>query len=195
MNKKIKRLKQVEMMDKKNNLVWIDLEMTGLNTTQDVIVEAAMIITDNALNIVYKGQSIVIHQSTTALSVMDAWVKEHHTKSGLLKEVEVSTVHLEDAQEMLLRAVQEFCIPKKSPLCGNSVWQDAIFLNRYMPRLMDFLHYRIIDVSSVKEVVTRWYPHNPHARFQKKDMHRALPDIEESIEELKHYRKYFFVQS
>ena len=180
-------------MDKKQNLVWIDLEMTGLRPEKDVILEYAMIITDGSLNILYTGPHLVIHYPATATALvgMDAWVREHHSK-GLLQAVEQSTTTIEQAQEQIIQVLQEYCVAGKSPLCGNSVWQDAIFMRAYMPRVMDYLHYRIIDVSSVKELVRRWYSNEQGAYFVKKDTHRALTDIQESIEELKHYQRLFF---
>jgi len=180
-------------MNKKDNLIWIDLEMTGLNPEKNVILEIASIITDKELNIIDKGPSLIIHQPNSALDSMDEWSKNQHTKSGLLDNVRNSQISLDKAEQQTLDFVKTHCLPRESPLCGNSVWQDRIFLYRYMPTLLSYLHYRIIDVTSFKEVVMRWYPGNPHAFFEKKDAHRALQDINESIEELKQYRKYFFV--
>lgn len=182
-------------MDKKKTLVWIDLEMTGLNPHVHTIVEIATIITDNELNILHTGPSIVINQPDEALERMDNWVRNQHTKSGLLSAIKASTITMQQAEEQTLALLQQYCIERTAPLCGNSVWQDANFMRHYMPKLLNFLNYRIIDVTSVKEVVNRWYPNNPHTFFVKKDMHRALIDIEESIEELKYYRKHFFVNA
>ena len=179
-------------MDKKDNLVWIDLEMTGLSE-KDVILEIASIVTDKNLNVVEQGPSLVIHQSEAVLDKMNSVVKEFHKKSGLIEEVLCSTTILKDAEEQTLNFIKEYCLPETAPLCGNSVWQDRAFLRIYMPRLLSYLHYRLIDVTSFKEVIVRWYPKDPHAFFEKKDIHRALDDIKESIAELAHYRKYFFV--
>ncbi len=180
-------------MNTKDRLVWIDLEMTGLDAQKDLILEFAMIITDNDLNVVAPKAHYVIHQSQAGLSTMDAWVREHHTKSGLIGQVSQATMSVDAVEQEALALLREHCSPKKAPLCGNSIWQDAIFLRRYMPQLMDFLHYRIVDVSSIKEVIKRWYPKNKEAHFTKSDTHRALQDIEESIAELAWYRKKFFV--
>jgi oligoribonuclease len=186
------RISKRFFVDKKNRLVWIDLEMTGLNAQEDFILEFAMIITDNNLALLHTGPEAVIHQSESALSKMDAWVRKHHTKSGLLAAVVQSKVCIEDVEQEALAIIQKHCAPQEALLCGNSIWQDALFLRRYMPKLMQFLHYRMIDVSSIKEVIRRWYPDDKQAHFVKSDTHRALKDIEESIGELAHYRKIFF---
>ncbi len=175
------------------NLVWIDLEMTGLNPDNDVILEIATIVTDSALNILQEGPYLIIHQSDKMLDKMDEWVRTQHTKTGLVEKVRSSTLSLEQAEEKTLNFIREYCKQGMSPLCGNSVWQDRAFMRKYMPRIIDFLHYRIIDVSSIKELVLRWYADNPKSEFEKKDAHRALEDIRESIAELEHYRKHFFV--
>ncbi len=175
------------------NLAWIDLEMTGLDPEINTIIEIASLVTDNDLNLIASGPSIVINQSSVILASMDEWNIEHHTASGLVREVEQSTISLEHAQELTLNFLKQHCAEKVSPLCGNSVWQDRIFLAKYMPAIDAFLNYRIIDVSSIKEVVRRWYPKSPEQKFSKPDNHRACQDIEQSVEELKHYRKYFFV--
>lgn len=180
-------------MKKKENLVWIDLEMTGLDTEVDTILEIATIITDGGLTILEEGPSLVIHQPDYVLDAMGEWVKDTHGKSGLTQAVKDSKVTLEQAELETLTFIQKYCQQKKGVLCGNSVWQDRNFLARYMPRITDYLHYRLVDVTSVKELLYRWYPGSPHLSFKKQDMHRALPDIFESIEELRHYRKYFFI--
>ncbi|HZW60943.1 MAG TPA: oligoribonuclease, partial [Candidatus Babeliales bacterium] len=179
-------------MNKKENLVWIDLEMTGLNVETDVILEIATIITDGNLTVLHKGPELVIHCSNDKLENMDPWVKNTHAKSGLTRAVQQSSVTVAQAEQETLAMIREFCEPKMVPLCGNSVWNDRIFLSKYMPQLLNFLHYRLIDVTSVKEIVQRWYPYDPNINFLKKDMHRAMVDIEESIEELRHYRAHFF---
>lgn len=182
-------------MNKKENLVWIDLEMTGLDPNRDVIVEIATIITDGELNILHKGASLVIYHNDDILNYMDTWVKDQHTKTGLVEDIRRSSLTVEQAEEQTLQIIMQYCQERKGILCGNSVWQDAVFMRRYMPKITNYLNYRIIDVTSIKEVVIRWYPNNPNTFFAKRDMHRALIDIEESIEELKHYRKNFFIPS
>lgn len=174
-----------------SNLVWIDLEMTGLDPDQNTILEIASIVTTNNLDIVAQGPSFVIHQDESALALMDDWNWKHHTASGLVDAVRSSTITLELAQEQTLAFLGEYAQKNLSPLCGNSVWQDRAFLRKHMPGVDDFLNYRIIDVSSIKEVIKRWYPQNPHANFVKVENHRAAEDILQSVEELAHYRTYF----
>lgn len=175
-----------------SNLVWIDLEMTGLNPDKDVILEIATIVTTSSLDIVAQGPSFIVGVEESILASMDVWNTTHHTRSGLVEKVRESSLTVEEAQEATLQFLKEHTQPGISPLCGNSVWQDRAFLRRQMPQLDAFLNYRIIDVSSVKEVIKRWYPRNPHSFFVKTENHRALEDIEQSIEELKHYRDFFF---
>lgn len=182
-------------MKKKQFLVWLDLEMTGLNVDVDVILEIATIITDNELQIVAEGPSLIIHQPQAALDLMDEWVRNQHTKTGLIDAVIKSPITLAVAQEETLDFIKEFCPPRDGVLCGNSVWQDRAFLRKYMPRITDYLHYRLIDVSSVKELAQRWYPKSPYLKFEKPDNHRALEDVRNSIKELGHYRKYFFKET
>ena len=179
-------------MNKKQNLVWIDLEMTGLNAEIDRILEASIMITDGDLNILHEGLRFVIHQPEDVLEKMDTWCKDIHGKSGLSDEVRASTTTVEYAQEHMLEVIKQFCEEHKGVLAGNSVWQDRTFLGRYMPDLVSYLHYRLLDVSSLKEIIVRWYPHDSQARFKKSDTHRALTDIRESIAELAHYREHFF---
>lgn len=177
------------------NLVWLDLEMTGLSPEIDHIVEIASVITDGQLNVLEEGPSLVIHQPEEVLALMGPWVKDQHGKSGLTKAVQESTVSLEQAERETLEFIKKHCPPQTGLLCGNSIWQDRSFLRRYMPSITDYLNYRMVDVTSVKEMVHRWYPGNPHLDFPKSDKHRALPDVFESMEELRHYRKYFFISS
>lgn len=177
----------------KNNLVWMDLEMTGLEPEEERIIEIATVITDNQLHILAEGPSLVIHQSPSVLKRMDAWNLKHHKKSGLLEEVAASKVSVKEAEEKTLEFVKEYCILKKSPLCGNSVHHDRRFLIKYMPKLNDYLHYRLIDVSTVKFLVKGWYPKDKNQPKKKKN-HRALQDVRESIEELEYYRKHYFKQ-
>jgi len=175
------------------NFVWIDLEMTGLNPDVDVILEIATIITDEQLNIIDQGPHLIIGQFEEKLAVMNDWVKKTHTKSGLLDKVRASTVLVEEAEEQTMNFITQYCKAETAVLCGNSVWQDRAFMRKYMPRIIEYLNYRLIDVSSIKTVVRRWYPQSPQKDYKKDDKHRALDDILESIQELKHYRRYFFV--
>lgn len=179
---------------KKNGLfVWIDLEMTGLDSSKDVILEIATMITDSNLNIIAQGPLCVIHQSEKHIVAMNEWCQKHHAQSGLVEAVRQSTTTLEHATAKTLQFIRTHCEPQTGILSGNSVWQDRIFLAKYMPEIVEYLHYRIIDVSSVKNLVHRWYAHDKYSSFKKSDSHRAYDDIQESIAELKHYRKYFFV--
>ena len=179
----------------KSNLVWIDLEMTGLDLSKDVILEIATVVTTNDLELIAQGPNFVIHHPEETLAHMDDWNKKHHGASGLLTAVRDSTITLELAQEQTLAFIAEHAQKNLSPLCGNSVWQDRRFLQKYMPLVDDFLNYRIIDVSSIKEVIKRWYPDDPYENFVKVENHRAAEDILQSIEELAHYRDYFFCEN
>ncbi len=181
-------------MKKKDRIVWLDLEMTGLNVDVDVILEIATIITDNQLNTIAEGPALVIHQPHSALELMDEWVRKQHAKTGLTDAVTKSSIMLAVAHEETLHFVKEHCGPQEGVLAGNSVWQDRMFLRKYMPRLNEYFHYRIIDVSSIKELAARWYPQSQFLKFAKPDNHRALQDVQYSIKELAHYRKYFFVK-
>jgi oligoribonuclease len=170
----------------------MDLEMTGLEPERDTIIEMATLITDGDLNIVAEGPELVIHQDPARFDQMDDWNKEHHTKSGLWARVVASTIQLAEAERLTLEFLRAHVGPKESPLCGNSVWQDRRFLVRYMPALEAHLHYRLVDVSTIKELCGRWDPDT--WRFGKaKGAHRALDDIRESIDELRHYRQKLFV--
>jgi oligoribonuclease len=173
-----------------DNLVWIDLEMTGLDPDRDVIIEVAVLITDGDLNIIADGPDFAIHRSNKALSVMNAWNRRTHHGSGLIKRVKASDVTIEQAEAEVLEFVQQWTMKGKSPLCGNSVHQDRRFLYGEMPQLIDWLSYRIVDVSTVKELATRWYP--DLEKFAKQERHRALDDIRESIDELRWYRQQIF---
>lgn len=171
-------------------LVWMDLEMTGLDPERDGIIEIATLVTDGDLNILAEGPELVVHQSPSRFETMDDWNKEHHTKSGLWAKVVASEVSLEEAERQTLAFVKAYTGTKASPLCGNSIWQDRRFLVRYMPLLDAYLHYRLVDVSSVKELAARWYPELKYAK--KKGAHRALDDIRESVDELRFYRHALF---
>ena len=175
----------------KRNLVWIDLEMTGLDPEKERIIEIATVITDGDIQIVAEGPSLVIHQSDRLLKKMDAWNQKQHARSGLIGRVRASEVTMRQAERETLAFIKEYCPAKTSPLCGNSVHHDRRFLIRYMPRLNDYLHYRNIDVSTVKALVQRWYP-KAKDEPKKKDAHLALMDVKESIEELKFLRQTFF---
>lgn len=174
-----------------NHLIWIDLEMTGLDPEKHVILEIASVVTDDNLEIVAEGPDIAIHHPKETLLTMEQWSKTQHTSSGLIDRVEASPYHCRKAEEMTLEFLSHYSKKGLSPLCGNSVWQDRRFLARYMPSLNEFLHYRNIDVSSIKELVKRWYPALPH--FKKQKAHQASIDIKESIGELKYYRQRVFL--
>jgi len=169
----------------------MDLEMTGIDPEKHVILEIATIITDSDLEVVADGLTIAIYQSEEVLSVMDQWARVHHEQSGLLDSVRTSPYDCQRAEEKTLKLLSLHCQKGKSPLCGNSIWQDRRFLVKYMPNLEAFLHYRNIDVSSIKELVKRWYPALPS--FKKQSAHLALDDIKESINELKYYRQRVFL--
>ncbi|MBU2512991.1 oligoribonuclease [bacterium] len=177
-------------MNNSNLLVWMDLEMTGLIPAEDKILEIATVITDIALNVVEQGPELVIHQADKVLGDMNDWCQEHHGKSGLTERVRVSQINEFEAEERTLEFLKQHINPGEVPLCGNSIHQDRNFLAQYMPRLHEFLHYRNIDVSSVKELTYRWYPELP--KFKKSNTHTALQDILESIEELKYYKEKIF---
>jgi oligoribonuclease len=175
-------------------LVWMDLEMTGLDHTTDAIVEIATVVSDDDLTIVAEGPDLVIHQPDDVLARMDPIVVEMHTRSGLLEAIRASTVTLEEAGVATLGFIREHVPePRSVPLCGNSIGTDRRFLAAYLPEIEAHLHYRSIDVSSIKELVRRWYPKIGQARPQKVGQHRALDDIRESIDELRYYRERVFV--
>ncbi len=178
------------MMQSANNLIWIDLEMTGLDTMRDYIIELATVITDNELGILAAGPVIVIHQPDTVLDAMDEWNRKHHTESGLIEQVRQSRYTEADAEPMTLEFIKQYVPPETSPMCGNSVCQDRRFLHRFMPELERYFHYRNLDVSTVKELVRRWAP--KLRTFDKTSAHRAREDIYESIEELRYYRALAF---
>lgn len=177
-------------------LVWMDLEMTGLDPARDTIVEIATIVTDDELEIVAVGPDLVVHQPPEALAVMDPFVVDMHTRSGLLTQIAASTISLDEAGQRTLAFIQEH-VPEagKVPLCGNSIGMDRRFLSAYLPEIEHWLHYRSIDVSSIKELVKRWYPTIDGVRLGKNGSHRALDDIRASIEELRFYRSHVFVDA
>src|SRR5574343_1554719 len=174
-----------------NNLIWIDLEMTGLDPDNDLIIEIATVVTDKNLNILAEGPVIAVHQSDAALAAMDEWNQKHHGESGLIQRVKWSTVGTVDAETLTLEFLKQWVPAKASPICGNSICQDRRFLYRHMPKLEAYFHYRNLDVSTVKELARRWYP-DLLQRFTKKSSHLALDDVKDSIEELRYYRQYFF---
>ena len=174
-----------------NALIWIDLEMTGLDTQSDFILEIATIVTDAELNILAEGPVLAVHQPDAVLAAMDDWNRRTHAGSGLVERVRASTLTAAEAERATLAFVQQYVGRHKSPLCGNSICQDRRFLSRLMPQLEDWLHYRNLDVSTIKEIARRWKPAIIEG-FQKKNTHKALDDIRESIEELRYYRQHFF---
>ncbi len=174
-------------------LVWMDLEMTGLDHTSDVIVEIATLVTDDELQIVAEGPDLVVHQPDDVLARMDPFVVDMHTRSGLLDQIRASTMSLEDAGAETLAFIREHCpVERTVPLCGNSIGTDRRFLAAYLPEIEEYLHYRSVDVSSLKELVRRWYPDALNARGWKQGSHRALDDIRESVSELQLYRDLVF---
>jgi len=174
-------------------LVWMDLEMTGLDHTSDVIVEIATLITDDDLEIVAEGPDLVIHQPDDVLERMEQVVVDMHTRSGLLDQIRASTMTLEAAGAETLAFIREHCPAARTvPLCGNSIGTDRRFLAAYLPEIEEYLHYRSVDVSSIKELVRRWYPDVLGARGYKQGSHRALDDIRESVDELRGYRDLVF---
>lgn len=179
-------------MEKKSNLIWIDLEMSGLKPETDQILEIATIVTDKDLNILAEGPSLVVHQPDAVLDGMDEWCTTHHGASGLTEKVRNSAISLAQAEAETLAFVEQWVTPGHSPLCGNSIWQDRRFLIKYMPALDNFCHYRNIDVSTLKELAARWRP-ELLAGVNKAGSHRALDDIKESIAELAYYRDTFMV--
>lgn len=172
-------------------LVWIDLEMTGLNPNQDKILEIATIVTDAQLETLIEGPSIVIYWPDEVLGRMGPVVREMHEKNGLTERVRAATTRMSAAETETLQFVKAHCEPGTSPLCGNSVWMDRLFLRQQMPQLEQFLHHRVVDVSTLKELARRWHPELAHRAPAKPDTHRALDDIRASIEELRYYRQHW----
>jgi oligoribonuclease len=176
-------------------LVWMDLEMTGLDHTSDVIVEIATLVTDDDLNIVAEGPDLVIHQPDEVLAKMDPFVVDMHTSSGLLDKIKSSTISLEEAGAVTLAFIREHApVARTVPLCGNSIGTDRRFLAAYLPEIEEHLHYRSVDVSSIKELVRRWHPDVLTQRGWKQGAHRALDDIRESVSELQLYRTLVFCE-
>lgn len=177
-------------MNKDTNLIWIDLEMTGLLPERDVIIEIATIVTDANLNILEEGPSMVIHQSSEILAGMDEWNTEHHTNSGLVQRVKDSIISSKQAEKQTIEFLEKYVNAGASPMCGNTVCQDRRFLYNYMPELEKFFHYRHVDVSTLKELLVRWKPQAKMIR-EGESAHLALADIRDSINELKYYRDVF----
>ncbi|MBR7792755.1 oligoribonuclease [Undibacterium sp. FT147W] len=172
------------------NLIWVDMEMTGLDPDNDRIIEVAVVVTDSQLNVLAEGPVFAIHQSDETLNKMDAWNKGTHGRSGLIDKVKASTFSEADAEEALIAFLKPYVPAGKSPMCGNSICQDRRFMARGMPKLEAFFHYRNLDVSTLKELCRRWKP-ELSTGFKKHQKHTALADIVESIEELKYYREHF----
>jgi oligoribonuclease len=173
-----------------NALIWIDLEMTGLDPLRDTIIEIATAITDEHLNLIAEGPICAIHQPDIILAMMDEWNTKQHGQSGLVQRVRESQVSLAMAEQWTLTFLQQYVPENTSPMCGNSICHDRRFLSRYMPDLEKYFHYRHLDVSTLKELANRWMPTMP--KFEKDSKHLAMSDIYDSIEELKYYRQHFF---
>jgi len=171
-------------------MVWIDLEMTGLDLESESIIEIATIVTDSELNIIAEGPNLAIKVDDELIDNMDEWNTTHHNASGLVDRIHNEGVTLEEAIKQTCEFLDKTVEIGTAPLCGNSVHNDRAFLAKEMPEVLAMLHYRIVDVSTIKELVKRWYPNLP--RYKKKEAHRALDDIIESVEELRHYRKFVF---
>jgi oligoribonuclease len=178
------------MAQDSQHLIWIDLEMTGLNPDTDLIIEIATVVTDKNLNILAQGPVLAVHQSDEALAAMDDWNQKHHGQSGLIDRVKASTIKEAEAERLTIEFLKQWVPENTSPICGNSIGQDRRFLYRYMPKLEAYFHYRNIDVSTLKELAARWAPDVKNG-FNKESTHKALDDIIESIEELRYYREHF----
>ncbi len=176
-----------------NNLIWLDMEMSGLLPDSDRILELAVVVTDANLNVLGESPVLVIHQSDAVLDGMDAWNKGAHGRSGLIEKVKSSTITEDEATLQMITFLKQYVPAGKSPMCGNSICQDRRFMARYMPDLEKYFHYRNLDVSTFKELARRWKP-EIYSGFKKASKHEALADIYESIEELKYYREHFIVK-
>jgi oligoribonuclease len=182
------------MVQNANNLIWIDCEMSGLNPEQERLIEIATIVTDPQLNILAEGPVFAIHQSDELLNGMDEWNTRQHNQSGLVARVRASNVTEAEAEAKTVEFLRQYIAAGKSPMCGNSVYLDRRFLERYMPNLEKYFHYRALDVSTLKELALRWAP-RVYSGVQKESKHLALDDIRESIEELRYYREHLFDSS
>lgn len=180
------------MAQDNNNLIWVDMEMTGLNPDTDRIIEVALVITDSQLNTVAEAPVLVVHQPDAILDAMDKWNQSTHSKSGLIDKIKASKLSEADVEAQMLEFLKQHVPAGASPMCGNSICQDRRFMARTMPRLEAYFHYRNLDVSTLKELAKRWKPEIA-AGFSKDSKHEALSDIYDSINELKHYRQYFIV--
>ncbi|MDQ7073419.1 MAG: oligoribonuclease [Gammaproteobacteria bacterium] len=178
------------MTKSKKNLIWIDLEMTGLDTAHDHIIEIATIVTDGDLNILAEGPIIAIHQTDSTLEAMDEWNTRQHGKSGLVERIRNSTTTEVQAEQQTLEFLKDYVPAGVSPMCGNSICQDRRFMARIMPELEAYFHYRNLDVSSLKELARRWAP-KVEKSFKKNSSHLAMDDVKDSIRELQHYREHF----
>ena len=178
------------MANPNDNLIWLDMEMTGLLPDSDRIIELAVVVTDADLNVIAESPVIVVHQSDAVLDGMDAWNKGTHGRSGLIEKVKASTTNEEQATAQMIEFLKQHVPAGKSPMCGNSICQDRRFMARYMPELEKYFHYRNLDVSTFKELARRWKP-KIYSGFKKASKHEALADIYESIDELKYYREHF----
>lgn len=172
-----------------DRLIWIDLEMTGLNPNRDYIIEIATLVTDPVLKELGQGPVLALRQNEAVLAGMDEWNTSHHSRSGLLERVRREGIDTREAERRTLDFLRPLVPPQASPMCGNSICQDRRFLARLMPELEAYFHYRNLDVSTIKELYQRWVPNGPH--FEKDSAHRALEDIRDSVEELRFYRKHF----
>lgn len=177
-----------------NRLIWLDMEMTGLNPLADKVLELAIVVTDAHLNTIAEAPVLVVHQSDEVLAGMDAWNTSTHGRSGLTEKVRASTLSEQDVTAHMLEFLKAYIGPNKSPMCGNSICQDRRFMAQHMPELEKYFHYRNLDVSTLKELARRWQP-KVYDGFKKATKHTALADVYESIDELKHYREFLFVKT
>lgn len=180
------------MAQDNNNLIWVDMEMTGLNPDTDCIIEVAVVITDSQLNTIAEGPVLVVHQSDDVLNGMDKWNQSTHSKSGLIDKVKTSCLNEAEVEAQLLEFLKLYVPRGVSPMCGNSICQDRRFMVRSMPQLETYFHYRNLDVSTLKELAKRWKP-GVASGFSKESKHEALADIYDSINELKYYRQHFII--
>ncbi|MEW5904043.1 MAG: oligoribonuclease [Pseudomonadota bacterium] len=178
------------MAQNQNNLVWVDMEMTGLAPDTDRIIEIAMVVTDGDLNVVAEAPVLAVHQADSVLDGMDNWNKSTHGKSGLIDRVKASTLDEAAAEAQMIEFLKQYVPTRTSPMCGNSICQDRRFMARWMPKLEEYFHYRNLDVSTLKELAKRWKPAVMDG-VKKHGKHEALADIHESIEEMRHYREHF----
>lgn len=182
------------MAQNDTHLVWVDMEMSGLDPDKDVVLEVALVVTDKDLNLVEEGPVLVVHQSDAVLDAMDSWNKSTHGKSGLVDKVKASPLSEADVENQMIEFMKRHVGERKSPMCGNSICQDRRFMARHLPKLEAWFHYRNLDVSTLKELAARWRPALKDG-FKKANNHTALADIHESIEELKYYREHFIRMS